>query len=201
MRVGRPVLVAMLVLVTSSTSALYVPQAHELVAEEEGTQDAIIAGGVDGGEPRDDGGERRASAGDGARAMVVDDDEAADKAEPPAPLPRMLLYTALLGGDKAFRSPLLPAFLWSAAKTPDVDILLIGDGEMCARPTPARENEGSAQLSPRPTPTSRDSSQRASPPPPCPPSHHLPPPHSARQLAVCCSPAAGRRAWARFPRM
>ena len=49
-------------------------------------------------------------------------------------LPRLLLYTSVLGGDAAWeRASMLPLFLWSARKAPDVDILLIGNGKLCAR--------------------------------------------------------------------
>jgi hypothetical protein len=49
-------------------------------------------------------------------------------------LPRLLLYTSVLGGDAAWeRAKMLPLFLWSARKAPDVDILLIGNGELYAR--------------------------------------------------------------------
>lgn len=49
-------------------------------------------------------------------------------------LPRLLLYTSVLGGDAAWeRATMLPLFLWSARKSPDVDILLIGNGKLYVR--------------------------------------------------------------------
>lgn len=46
-----------------------------------------------------------------------------------ASLPRLLLYTTLFG-KSAWHAPLLPLFLYSAGKAPDIDVVLLGDGEM-----------------------------------------------------------------------
>ena len=109
---GRLLVVSCWWLMLSSVVAARVvrgdPGTQAALQEDQAVEDASIAGS--------NGSQDGTRAGDSGR------------------LPRLLLYTSVLGGDAAWeRATMLPLFLWSARKAPDVDILLIGNGKLYAR--------------------------------------------------------------------